>query len=379
MKKSCFLLLFAVLTLFAACGRDEQPQTTSAQPTTEYMLDAESLLGAQEVAQHDCEVHGHVFSRATCLRKSACFYCGEETGELAAHDWTHATCLTRSTCTVCGAQTGDLAAHRFTQATCAGRASCAVCGVTTGDLPAHRFRGATCVSPSMCTVCMKKQGSALGHQWTGGSCTESQVCTRCKRTLAAPGHRMQGGSCTQDGVCTVCGYTEKAKGHQYVDDVCTVCGKTRQQAVREDEMRTTQPSTEVETTLPALDTEPLAQYAAAMRTHLQTAHDEADSAVSAEREAGRELAQSAVEHLRQALDAADEADALCKTDARLRSVSDAIDDVRKTVRESAGVSTIYDDSYIQTVVTIRGDSSKGLQALSAVDEALKKLEKTEKE
>ena len=376
MKRSLrFLLLAAALLLLVSCQKHEQPQP-SAESTTEYVIDAQALLGAEEVAQHDCDVHGHVFSRATCLQKATCFYCGAQQGELAAHDWTHATCLTKSTCTVCGAQTGGYADHRFTKATCAGKASCAVCGVTTGSQPAHQFRAATCVSPSMCIVCMKKQGSALGHQWTGGSCTEPKVCTRCKRTLPAPGHQMKGGSCTEDAVCTVCGYTEKAKGHQYVDGVCSVCGKTRQQAAREDETRATQPVSETETTMPVLDLEPLQQSAASIRAHLQAAHDDADAAISANSEEGRALAQSAVEYLAHALELTDELDALSKADPRLRSVSDALSGVRKAIKKSAAISSFYDSTFLKTVTTIRADSTSGLNALSAVENNLKKLDES---
>ena len=373
LKKGLLLLLFAAgVLLLVSCGKQAQP-SASAPSTTEYGIDAEALRGAEEVAKHDCEIHGHVFSRPTCLQKATCFYCGVQQGELAAHDWTHATCLTRRTCTVCGAQTGDYSAHRFTKATCAGRASCAVCGVTTGGLPAHQFRAATCVSPSMCTVCMQKQGSALGHQWTGGSCTQPKVCTRCKRSIPAPGHKMQGGSCTEDAVCSVCGFTEKAQGHQYVDGVCSVCGKSRLQAAREDETRTTQPASETETTLPALDLEPLNQAAASMRAYLQSAHDDADASISAGGDEGRALAQSAVENLKKALSLAEELESLAKTDARLRAVSDATAGVRTAIKKSAAVSAFYDSTFLKTVTTIRADSTSGLNALSAVEKAIKNL------
>lgn len=375
MKKCLLLLLTLVcICLPTSCRNKEKPApSTISEPTTEYVIDSEALLGAEEVVHHDCNVHGHVFSLATCLQKATCFYCGLQQGDFAPHDWTHATCLSKSTCTVCGAQTGEKAGHLFTKATCAAPASCAVCGAASGSALAHNFRPATCVSPSMCSVCMKKQGSPLGHQWTGGSCTEPKVCTRCKRTLAAPGHQMKGGSCTEDAVCSVCGYTEKAKGHQFVDGVCTVCGKTKQQAVREDQTRTTQSETEVETTIPALDLDPLKQGVQSVRENLQAAHDDADNAIKLSKDESRILAQSSVDHLNQTLEIIDNMTALCEKDERLKSVSDALASVRKAVQKSASISSFYDDTFLKTIIAIRADSTSGLNVLSNVDKALEKI------
>ncbi len=377
MKKIFCAMLLLLCVFLVSCKKQSGPATSteSSESTTEYMIDEEALLDADEVARHDCDVHGHVFSKATCQKVSTCYYCGAETGELAAHDWTHATCLEKAKCTVCGVETGTFADHRFTKATCAGPASCAVCGLTTGGTPSHQFRAATCVSPSMCTVCMKKQGSALGHIWTGGSCTQDQVCTRCNRHIAAPGHQMTGGSCTQDAVCSVCGYTEKAKGHQYENGVCTVCGKTTVQAQQEEATRTTVPvsATEVESTLPAIDVDSLTMYAETIRTLLQTAHDEADASISAEAEKGRELALSSTENLREAQKQIEEAAALCKDDSRLKAASDALSSVSKAIEKSAAVKSFYDSSFLNSVKTIRADCTNGLEALKSFEKEIRKL------
>lgn len=372
-KLVCALLLLGCAFLVSCRSRTTEPPKTT-ESTTEYVIDADSLLDAEEVVHHDCSVHGHVFSKATCQKVATCFYCGEMTGELAPHDWMHATCIAKATCTVCGATTGSYAAHRFTKATCAGPASCSVCGATTGSALAHHFRAATCVSPSMCTGCMKKQGSALGHVWSGGSCTQGQTCSRCKRQLPAPGHKMTGGSCTTDAVCSVCGYTEKAKGHQYVDGVCTVCGKTTFQAQQDDATRTTTAeSTEVETTLPEIDVDQLNAFAGSIRTLLQTAHDSADASISASAEEGRALALSATDSLREAQALIEEAAAYCKTDARLKPAGDSLSAVGKAIQSSAAVKSFYDSTFIKTVTTIRADSTKALNALAAYEKEIKKF------
>ena len=378
MKKVICVLLLLCCVILASCGKQQPEPEKTTESTTEYVIDEASLLTADAVAQHDCSVHGHVYSKATCQKAATCYYCGDQTGELGAHDWTHATCLKRATCTVCGIETGSYTGHRFTTATCAGPSSCAVCGLTTGSTLAHKFRAATCVTPSMCSVCLKTTGSALGHIWTGGgSCTEDQVCTRCKRHLTAPGHQMTGGSCTQDAVCSVCGYTEKAKGHQYVDGVCTVCGKTEPPAQNEDATRPSTTvsvsSTEVETTMPPIDIAALTQYGEAIRAHLQAAHDDADASISASAEEGRALAQSATENLRAAQTQIDEAFAMCKADARLKAASDALNAVSSAIRKSAAVTTFYDATFLKTVTTIRADSTKGLDALKTYEKAVQKL------
>lgn len=373
MKKSLCIGLLIACVFLVSCHRESEAEP-SAVSTTEYVIDADALLKAEEVARHDCTIHGHVFSKATCQKAATCFYCGAQKGELAAHDWMHATCLQKATCTVCGVTTGDFAAHRFTKATCAAPASCAVCGMTSGSALSHHFRAATCVSPSMCTVCMKKQGNALGHIWTGGSCTTGQVCTRCKRQLPAPGHKMVGGSCTEDAVCSVCGYTEKAKGHNYVDGVCTVCGKTMMQAQQEDATRTTTAlATEIETTLPELDTDALTQYGASIRTLLQSAHDKADDSITESAETGRALALESTEDLRAAQTQIEEAIAFCRSDTRLKTAADALTAVAKTIQQSAKVNSFYDSTFLKTITTIRGDCTKALNQLSAYDKAIQNL------
>ena len=373
MKKLLLALLVLLCVFLVSCRRDPDP-VQMTESTTEYVIDEQALLKADEVVRHDCSVHGHVFSKATCQKAATCYYCGEQTGGLAAHDWMHATCMQKATCTVCGAEKGDFAAHRFTKATCAAPASCAVCGAKSGGALAHHFRAATCVSPSMCSVCMKKQGSALGHIWTGGSCTEDQVCSRCKRHLPAPGHKMTGGSCTEDAVCSVCGYVEKAKGHNYVDGVCTVCGKTAEDVRREDATRTTTALvTEVETTLPEIDVAALTQYGETIRTYLQTAHDEADASISASAEEGKTLATSATENLRAAGSQIDEAILLCKSDKRLKPALDALNAVGNAIKKSAAVQSFYDSTFIKSVTTIRADSTKGLDALKAYEKAIQNL------
>lgn len=373
MRKIVCVLLLLGCAFLASCRKAPDPAQPTA-PTTEYQIDAGALLDAEEVVHHDCSVHGHVFSKATCQKVATCFYCGEQEGKLGAHDWTHATCIRKATCTVCGTEQGDFAAHRFTAATCAAPASCSVCGITTGSALSHHFRAATCISPSMCSTCMKKQGSALGHLWTGGSCTQGKVCSRCKRQLPAPGHKMTGGGCSEDAVCSVCGYTEKAKGHNYVDGVCTVCGKTMVQAQHDDAMRTTTAvTTEVETTLPPVNTEPLKKYSETIRTLLQTAHDEADAAIKLTGDESRENAASATENLREAHAQIDEAVALCKTDARLKDAADALETVKKTTRRSAAVQTFYDSTYLETITNVRADCTDGLKALKKFDAAIEKL------
>lgn len=373
MKKILCAAIVLLCTVFVSCQKQPEPEKPS-EPTTEYKIDEAALLDAEEVARHDCSVHGHVYSKATCQKPATCFYCGEETGEPAAHDWTRATCIKKAVCTVCGLEKDGFTDHRFTKATCAGPASCAVCGLTSGGALAHHFRAATCVSPAMCSGCMKKQGSALGHIWSGGSCTQGQVCSRCKRQMPAPGHKMTGGGCTVDAVCSVCGYTEKAKGHNYVEGVCTVCGKTQFEAQQEEATRTTATvTTEVETTLPAIDTQTLTQYAEAIRGFLLTAHDEADASISVHAEEGRGLALSATENLRSAQAQIDEAITFCKSDARLKAASDALTAVGNAIRKSAAVTSFYDDTFIKSVTTIRADSTKGLDALKAYDKAIEKL------
>ncbi len=373
MKKLLCLLLLVGCTFLISCQKTSDP-VQSAESTTEYVIDADALLEAEEIVRHDCSIHGHVYSKATCQKVATCFYCGAQTGELADHDWTRATCLKKATCTVCGVEKGDFAAHRFTKATCAAPSSCSVCGKKTGSALSHHFRGATCVSPSMCTVCMKKQGSSLGHNWTGGSCTEGQICTRCNRRLPAPGHKMTGGGCTEDAVCSVCGYTEKAKGHIYVDGVCTVCGKTVRQAQQEDATRTTTANTtEVETTLPEIDTETLTRFGETIRAYLQSAHDKADTSISAPSEEGRALALEATDDLRAAQTQIEEAIAFCKSDARLKPASEALTAVGKAIQKSAAVQSFYDSTFIKSITTIRADSTKGLTALQSYEKTIQKL------
>lgn len=371
MKKrfACILLLGLFLCL-CACGKDDPPQST-----TSYVLDAQRLLNAEEIRQHDCDVHGHVYSQATCEKRAACYYCGAETGELGEHDWMRATCIRKATCTVCGAEQGDFGSHLFTKATCAAPSSCAVCGAKSGSALAHSFKAATCVTPSICTGCMRKQGSALGHTWTGGSCTEGRTCTRCKRQEAAPGHKMSKGSCTQDAVCSVCGYTEKAKGHQFQNGVCTVCGKTLTQASSEDATRTTTAAvTQTETTQPPLDLTALQAYGDTLQTLLQQAHDEADNAIGASGDERKTLAVSAVGHLAQAVDTVEEAAALCNADARTKALADKLTAVKKAIQNSATLQNFYDSSFINTMVTVRADSTAGLNALKAYQTALTALQ-----
>ena len=373
MKKALCIAVLLCCFFLVSCRKQPEP-AQNTEPSTEYLIDAQSLLEAEEVAHHDCSVHGHVFSKATCLKVATCFYCGEQTGELAAHDWTHATCLKKATCTVCGAEKGGFAEHRFTKATCAAPSSCSVCGITTGSALAHHFRAATCVSPSMCSTCMKKQGSALGHNWTGGSCTQDKICSRCSRHLPAPGHKMTEGSCTEDSVCTVCGYTVKAEGHKFVEGICTVCGKSTYQAQKDEATRTTTAaSTEVETTLPALNKTQLLQYGETIRTHLQKAHDDADASIPVSMEEGVVLATSATESLREAQAVINEAIAYCKNDPRLKAASDALAAAGSAIKKSASVTSFYDSTFIKSVTTIRADSTKGLESLNAYDKAIQKL------
>ncbi|MBQ7543233.1 MAG: hypothetical protein IJT44_13180 [Clostridia bacterium] len=378
MKKAlCFWLFLLTVFLLVSCGKSPSTPPVTTESPTEYVIDAEALLNAEALVNHDCEVHGHVFSKATCQQKATCFYCGVQTGELAAHDWMHPTCLKKRTCTVCGAQTGDYADHLFSVASCAGPASCVYCGLTTGSTPAHRYAAATCIAPSMCVVCMKKQSSALGHIWTGGSCTEPKVCSRCGRKLAAPGHQMTGGSCMTDAVCSVCGYTVKANGHQYDENgICTVCKKSKQQAQKDDltQVSETANETVTETTTAALELEPLLEYVTSVREHLQSAHDESDAAMSTQGDEGQALARSSVDHLAKALEISEEAIALCKTDARLKSVSDAFSDLSRTIRNSASIQNFYPNTYIRTLMTIRSDSTNGLEAAARAEKAIGKLD-----
>ena len=373
MKKLLILLLLPACAFLASCGR-QQGAAEPTEPTTIYKIDAEALLDAEEVAHHDCSVHGHVFSEPTCQKVSTCFYCGEMQGGLGEHDWMHATCMQRATCTVCGLQNGDYAAHRFTTATCAGPASCVFCGTTSGSALAHQFRPATCVSPSMCANCMKKQGNPLGHMWTGGSCTQGQVCKRCNRTLPAPGHKMSAGSCTEDSVCSVCGYTVKAKGHQFVDTVCSVCGKTMFEAQQAEAARsTTLPSTEPESTLPAIDKTKLKQYGTSIREYLQTAHDEVDDAITKPGVEGRELALHATEELRKAQALIDEAKEFCKSDARLKQLSDTLSSAEQAIRTSASLTADDDLSSLNRLTKMRADCTAGLEAVQSYEKAIDKL------
>lgn len=369
-KRFVCVLLFGLLLCLCACGSGG-----TAESTTEYVLDAQQLLNAEEIRQHDCEIHGHVYSQATCVQKAACYYCGQETGAFGSHDWMRATCMRKATCTVCGAEQGDFGSHLFTKATCAAPSSCAVCGTKTGSALAHSFKAATCVTPSICTGCMRKQGKALGHTWTGGSCTVGRTCTRCKRQEAAPGHKMSKGSCTQDAVCSVCKYTEKAKGHQFNNGVCTVCGKTLTQASQDDAARaTTAVVTETETTAPPLDLDALQSYADTLEALLNQAHEEADDAIDAPAETQKTLAASAVGHLAQAVEVINDAIAHCGEDARTKTLSEKLTAVKNAIRKSAAIQNFYDSSFLQTMITVRADSTAGLDALKAYKTALRSLE-----
>ena len=367
-KRFLCMVLLCVLLCLCACGRED------SAPTTEYVLNAEALLNAEEIQKHDCDVHGHVYSVATCQKKATCYYCGAQTGALGKHDWMRATCLRRATCTVCGAEQGDFGEHRFTKATCAAASSCAVCGAKSGSALSHRFRAATCVTPSICTGCMRKQGKALGHTWTGGSCTVGRTCTRCKRQEKAPGHTMRKGSCTEASVCSVCGYTEKAKGHQFENGVCTVCGKTTIQASQDAASTTgTTAVTEVETTAVPLDIAALQGYAETLETLLNQAHDEADDAIDAPAETRQTIARSAVAHLSQAMQILDEATAKCNEDARTKPLAEKLTAIQKAIRKSAAIQNFYDSSFTNTMVTVRADSTAGLNALKAYKIALNSI------
>ena len=372
MKKIfCILLLGVLLFMLCACGNQS---TSPDASTTELYLDPEALLNVEEIQKHDCEIHGHVFSKPTCQKAATCYYCGMTQGSVGAHDFTHATCLAKAICTVCGMEKGGYADHVFTKATCAAPASCTVCGITSGSALAHNWQAATCLSPSMCSGCMKKQGSALGHVWTGGSCTEGKVCSRCGRRTEAPGHKMTKGSCTEDAVCTVCGYTEKAKGHTFENGVCTVCGKTTGQAQADDATRTTVlPTTEIETTQEPVDIELLESYGTRLAALLEQAHTDADDAIGLAGEESRKRGQAAVDGLRSCMELTDEAIEYCSGDARLKSAAEKLTAIQNAIRKSAGIQSFSDAEFIKTMVTVRADCTAGSKACTAYQNTLQTI------
>ncbi len=341
-----FILLLVIPLLFS-CSHSEHGEDGGK-------MDPDKLLSAEEIANHNCEKHGHVYSEATCQAPSVCYYCGDTDGKKGDHDRTKATCLEKSRCTFCKEEFGEYGEHKFEKASCAGASSCAVCGISSGTATEHKWKGATCVTPSMCSVCMKKSGEALGHIWTGGSCTEGKTCTRCSRKSTPTGHKMSEGSCTKDSVCSVCGYTVKAEGHVFESGKCTVCGKNRQQAVEEsrieEQNRTTEKVTE---TTESLDTSPLTENARSVKALCEEAHTLCQSAIDDIYGTGNETALSAVEKLSEAVTLLSRMKSYCDTDKRLASCKTYIDAVIKPIQKHSQIKSFNQSSILKNVVDMR--------------------------
>ena len=357
------VLLLVLSTLLFSCGRSESDSE---------VIDPDKLLLSEEIANHDCDKHGHVFSKATCLKVSTCYYCGETKGDKAEHDKTKATCIKKSFCTVCGEEFGDFSDHKFTKASCAGASSCSVCGVTTGSALSHNWKGATCVSPSMCSGCMKKSGSPLGHIWTGGSCTEGKTCSRCSRKTEPLGHKMSEGSCTKDSVCSVCDYAVKAKGHDFENGKCTVCGKTQQQAVEESKKEEQNKTTEApEITTEKLDTQPLLKKADEIYVLASDAHSLCQTAIDDIYGTGEEAALSAVEKLNSIMSIVNALNSECDADSRLDVLKPYLNSVKKTIEKYASIKEFNKSTILKTVVDMRAACT---EAKTASEKLIKYLE-----
>lgn len=348
MKTAIRILLSALLPiLLFSCSR-------SGSGDDGGKIDPDKLLSAEEIANHNCDKHGHVYSKATCLEASVCYYCGDTDGILGDHDRTKPTCLKKSFCTVCNEEFGEYGDHKFEKASCAGASSCAVCGVKSGTPTEHKWKGATCVTPSMCTVCMKKSGNALGHVWTGGSCTEGKICSRCRQKSEPSGHRMSEGSCTKDSVCSVCGYTVKAEGHVFENGKCTVCKKDKQQAVEEsrieEQNRTTEKVTETEA---VLDITTLAADAQTVKALCEEAHSLCQSAIDDIYGTGNETALTAVEKLSEAVTILTRMKDFCDTDGRLVSCKTYIDAVIKPIQKPSQIKSFNQSSILKNIVDMR--------------------------
>lgn len=129
-----------------------------------------------------CELSGHDWADATCVKPATCKICGETNGPLAEHNYSKATCEKPATCKICGATKGSLADHNYSKATCEKPATCKTCGKTTGKKAGHSWREATCTEPKTCTVCNKTEGGALGHDWADATYDAPSTCRRCGAT-----------------------------------------------------------------------------------------------------------------------------------------------------------------------------------------------------
>ncbi|MBQ3150185.1 MAG: hypothetical protein IJB86_02950 [Clostridia bacterium] len=358
-----FIGILLLPVMLFSCGRSENP------PQSDDII-GKDILNAEEIANHDCDKHGHVYSKATCREKATCYYCGDITGDYGDHDRTKPTCQKKSFCTVCGEEFGGYYDHIYSKATCAGPASCIFCGLTSGSALSHNFKAATCVSPSMCTGCMKKQGSALGHSWTGGSCTQGKVCTRCSYTAEPPGHKMSDTSCTKDSVCSVCGYTVKATGHSFEDGKCTVCGKTSAQAEDESRLEEQTRITEAPSTAP-IDKEALCANVNSALDLITQAHALCQSAIDDIYGEGNAAALQAVEKLQAASSVLNNILDQCNTDTRLSSSKALVTAAKKPLEAYINIAQFHPDSILKTVVDMR---SACTEAKTACEKLIKHIE-----
>ena len=213
-----------------------------------------------------CQIQGHQWTDADCLKPQICALCGESSGNPLGHDLLPATCTEPAVCNRCGETVGQALSHDMQVADCEHPAYCSRCDYTEAEALGHAYLPATCTEPETCTRCGMTRGEVADHVWQDATCDAPKTCSSCgqtegekhdwaKATCAAPktcihcgrteggltDHKWKKATCEKPRTCTVCGETTgEVLGHEWkaatcvAAKTCTKCGKTSGTALGHD-------------------------------------------------------------------------------------------------------------------------------------------------